>query len=61
MNKFSNLMGEVKAMQDSWGYDMLDAIQYIQDNREQYPSEIRRELREFMADGAKMFAVKESV
>jgi hypothetical protein len=60
MNKFSNLMGEVQAMQDSWGYDMLDAIQYIQDNKDQYPSEIRRELREFMFDGAKMFApVKE--
>ena len=59
MNKFSNLMGEVQAMQDSWGYDMLDAIQYIQDNKEQYPSEIRRELREFMFDGAKMFATME--
>lgn len=60
MNKFSNLMGEVDAMRESWGYGVFEAIIYIEENREQYPSEIRRELREFMADGAKMFAVKES-
>jgi hypothetical protein len=56
MSNFSNLMTEVEAMRDSWGYGMLEAIQYIQENREQYPSEIRRELREFMFQGAQMFS-----
>ena len=58
MSNFSNLMNEVEAIRESWGYDVLEAIIYIQDNKEEYPSEVRRELREFMFQGAKMFAPK---
>jgi len=58
MNNFSNLMNEVEAIREAWGYDVLDAIIYIRNNETQYPSEVRRELKEFMFQGAKMFAPK---
>ena len=58
MNNFSNLMNEVEAMREAWGYSVLDAIIYIRNNETQYPSEVRRELKEFMFQGAKMFAPK---
>lgn len=58
MSNFSNLMNEVEAMQKAWGYSVLDAIIYIRNNETQYPSEVRRELKEFMFQGAKMFAPK---
>lgn len=58
MNNFSNLMNEVEAMREAWGYGVLEAIIYIRNNESQYPSEVRRELKEFMFQGAKMFAPK---
>jgi hypothetical protein len=58
MNEFSNLMNEVEAVREAWGYSVLDAIIYIRNNETQYPSEVRRELKEFMFQGAKMFAPK---
>lgn len=60
MTKYSNLMAETDALREAWGYDLLDALQYILENREEYPSEIRRELNLFMADGARMFAPVEN-
>jgi hypothetical protein len=38
------------------GYGILEAIMFIKDCEELYPSEVRRELKEFLRDGAKMFA-----
>jgi hypothetical protein len=58
MNNFSNLMNEVEALRESWGYSILDAIIYIRNNETEYPSEVRRELKEFMFQGARMFAPK---
>ena len=58
MSNFSNLMNEVEAVREAWGYSILDAIIYIRNNETQYPSEVRRELKEFMFQGAKMFAPK---
>lgn len=58
MNEFSNLMNEVEAVRKAWGYSVLDAIIYIRNNEKQFPSEVRRELKEFMFQGAKMFAPK---
>jgi hypothetical protein len=58
MNDFSNLMNEVEAIRDAWGYGVLEAIIYIRNNETQYPSEVRRELKEFMFQGARMFAPK---
>jgi hypothetical protein len=58
MSNFSNLMNEVEAVREAWGYSVLDAIIYIRNNETQYPSEVRRELKEFMFQGAKMFAPK---
>ena len=56
---FKNLMAEVNAMKDAWGYDTLDAIEYILANRDEYPRIIQLELNMFMAQGSKMF--KEAV
>jgi len=58
MNNFSNLMNEVEAIREAWGYGVLEAIIYIRNNETQYPSEVRRELKEFMFQGARMFAPK---
>ena len=60
MNKFNNLMSEVEFLKTARGYGILDAIMFINEYEEEYPSEIRRELREFMRDGARMFAPKEA-
>ena len=51
-------MNEVEAVREAWGYSVLDAIIYIRNNETQYPSEVRRELKEFMFQGYKMFAPK---
>lgn len=61
MSAFPNLMNEVEAMRDAWGYNVLDAIMYIEANKEEYPSEVRRELREFMYQGFQMFAPKKEI
>ena len=59
---YPNLMAEVDYIRNGWKeYGILDAIMFIKDMEDQYPSEVRRELKEFMRDGAKMFATKETV
>lgn len=60
MNKFNNLMSEVEFLKVARGYGILEALTFILDYEEEYPSEIRRELKEFMRDGARMFAPKEA-
>jgi hypothetical protein len=56
---FKNLMAEVNAMKDAWGYDTLGAIEYILANRDEYPRIVQLELNMFMAQGSRMF--KEAV
>ena len=59
---YPNLMAEVDYIRKGWKeYGILDAIMFIEDCEDMYPSEVRRELKEFMRDGAKMFATKETV
>lgn len=59
---YPNLMAEVDYIRNAWKqYGILDAIMFIKDMEEEYPSEVRRELKEFLRDGAKMFAPKETV
>jgi hypothetical protein len=60
MNKFNNLMAECEFLKTARGYGILESIMFINEYEEEYPSEIRRELREFMRDGARMFATKEA-
>ena len=60
MNKFNNLVSEVEFLKTARGYGILEALTFILDYEEEYPSEIRRELKEFMRDGARMFAPKEA-
>lgn len=62
MSTFDNLLGEVEYLRSTKRVDgILEGIIYISDNEELYPSEIRRELKMFMRDGAKLFAPKEIV
>jgi len=49
-------MNEVEAIRTAWGYGVLEAIQYISDMEDQYPWPVRTELKEFMRQGARMFA-----
>jgi hypothetical protein len=50
-------MAEVEYIRQGWSnYGVLDAIMFIKECEELYPSEVRRELRDFMRDGARMFA-----
>ena len=58
--EFENLMNEVECINKSWGYvGVLDALIYIQDNIEQYSgTQTLREFRQFMRDGARLFAPK---
>ena len=55
---FSNLMSEVEYIREARGYNILEAIQFIKEYEDQYPSEVRRELKQFMFDGARMMAPK---
>ena len=57
---FSNLMAEVGYLKEARGYGILESIQFILEYEEEYPSEVRRELKQFMRDGARMFAPKEA-
>lgn len=59
---YGNLMGEVDCIREAWGYNILEAIMYIDDHREDYVgTKVYNELRLFMAEGAKLFAVEETV
>lgn len=53
---FHNLFKEAEFIRQSWGYGLLEAIEFIYNHEEEYPSEIRRELKEFMRQGRELFA-----
>ena len=57
MSNYHNLMAEVDYICKGYsGYGILEAIMFIKECEELYPSEVRRELKEFLRDGANMFA-----
>jgi hypothetical protein len=57
MSNYHNLMAEVDYICKGYSsYGTLDAIMFIKECEELYPSEVRRELKEFLHHGAKMFA-----
>ncbi len=56
---YKNLMSEVEYIREARGYGILEAIAFILEYEEEFPSEVRRELKEFMREGARMFAPKE--
>jgi len=58
---FENLMAEVEYIREARGYNILEAIVFINEYEEEFPSEVRRELRNFMREGARMFAPVEAV
>ena len=53
---FKNLMAEVEYVREARGYNVLEAIMFIKEYETEFPSEVRRELRDFMTEGARMFA-----
>lgn len=55
---YNNLMAEVEYIREARGYGILEAIAFINEYIYEYPSEVRRELKEFMREGARMFAPK---
>lgn len=56
MSKYPNLFAEVYALQDSWGYQILDAITYIDTHQEDYQGPVYTELKQFMAEARRFFA-----
>lgn len=61
MSNFNNLMAEVDYIRKHRPeYGVLEAIIFIREYEEEFPSEVRRELRQFMFDGARMMAPKEA-
>ena len=58
---YDSLMNEVECINKSWGYvGVLDALMYIQENIEEYRgTQCLREFRQFMAEGARLFATTE--
>lgn len=53
---FKNLMEEVNAIQQAWGYGTIEALEFILNHEEEYTGQVRRELKEFMRQGAMLFA-----
>lgn len=51
-------MAEVEYIRTARGYDILEALMFINEYETEFPSEVRRELRNFMNEGARMFAPK---
>jgi hypothetical protein len=58
MKMYDNLMAEVEYIRTARGYDILEALMFINEYETEFPSEVRRELRNFMNEGARMFAPK---
>jgi hypothetical protein len=54
-------MSEVEYIREARGYNILEAIQFIKEYEDEYPSEVRRELKQFMFDGARMMAPKKEL
>ena len=61
MSKYDNLMAEVDYFRTKHGYGILEALMFISENEEEFSSEVRRELKMFMREGARMFAPVEEV
>lgn len=58
---FESLMAEVEYIREARGYNILEAIAFIDEYEKEFSSEVRRELKAFMREGAKLFAPVEAV
>lgn len=56
MSKYSKLMAEAEHIRRAYDFGLLEALEFILRYEEEYSSEVRRELREFMREGAALFA-----
>jgi hypothetical protein len=61
MMKYSALMNEVECINSAWGFvGALDALTYIRENQDEYEgTQVYREFRAFMREGAMLFATAE--
>lgn len=59
--KYSALMNEVECINSAWGMvGVLEALEYIQRNQDEYEgTQVYREFRAFMREGAMLFATAE--
>ena len=54
---FKNLMNEVEAVRQARPeYGILEAIMFINEYKDEYDTDVKRELRIFMSQGARMMA-----
>jgi hypothetical protein len=55
---YESLMNEVECINSSWGMTgVLEALQYIERNEDEYKgTQVYREYRAFLREGARMFA-----
>jgi hypothetical protein len=55
---YESLMNEVECINSAWGMvGMLEALQYIERNEDEYVgTQVFREYRAFMREGARLFA-----
>lgn len=59
---FDRMMNEIEFLKNEGRVPgILEGVMYMLENEDQYPSEVRRELKEFMRQGAQLFATKEAV
>lgn len=58
---YDNLMQECECIKQAWkGFGILEALQFIDENFEEYRgTQVGREFRMFMAEGRRLFQVKE--
>jgi len=47
----------VESIRNAWGYNVLEAIMWIDENKDEFSSEVRKELREFFRQGRQLFGV----
>lgn len=56
MMKYEALMNEVECIRNAWGFDFLEALEYIQENTESYRgTKVFAEFGAFCADAMRMF------
>jgi|688.fasta_scaffold1211724_3 hypothetical protein len=52
---YKDLFDEIEAIQKSWNYGFLEALEFIVDMEDQYSFLVKTQLRQFLNEGTKMF------
>ena len=51
---YKDLFDEIEAIQKSWNYGFLEALEFIVDMEDQYSFLVKTQLRQFLNEGTKM-------